>query len=101
MTVDRQGFKDAVTACLAKDKGTVALQECIDGYFPDLDVFRENDDLVVSHGRRFLVIRRVGHDRFRTADYAGPPTTNEVDGGGGTEHDVEGLIDEIKAFSGV
>ena len=101
MSADRNAFKDEVTACLRKDKGVVALQECVAGHFPDLDVYRENNDLVIKHGGRFLVVRRAGADRFRTETYVDAPSTNDVDFGGGIERDVDGMFDEIIAFTEV
>jgi hypothetical protein len=98
MSSDRDAFKDEVSACLRKDKGVVALLDCIAGHFPDLEVFRENEDLVIKHGGRFLIVRRVGADRFRTSEYVEAPSTNEVDMGGGVERDVEGLFNEITAL---
>jgi hypothetical protein len=100
MSADRQTFKQEVTACLAKDKGVIALLDCIAGHFPDLEVFRENDDLIVKHGGRFLIVRRAGKDRFRTSDYVEAPTTNEVDMGGGVERNVDELFDHIAGLAG-
>ena len=98
MSTDRKIFKDEVSACLRKNEDVVALMNCVAGHFPDLEVFRENDDLIIKHGGRFLIVRRVGVDRFRTSEYVEAPSTNEVDMGGGVEHDVDGLFDEITAL---
>jgi hypothetical protein len=38
----------------------VALQTCFANHFPDLEVYRESEDLVIKHGGRFLIVRRVG-----------------------------------------
>jgi hypothetical protein len=100
MSADGKTFKAEVSACLRKDAGVVALLDCIAGHFSDLEVFRENDDLVVKHGGRFLVVRRDGPDSFRTADYVEAPTTNKIDAGGGVARDVDGLFDEITALAG-
>ena len=99
MSADRNGFKQEVLACLGKDKGVVALQDCIASHFPDLEVYREEDDLVIKHGGRFLIVRRAGADRFRTEIMVEAPSTNEVDSGGGVERDVDGMFDEIAAFT--
>jgi hypothetical protein len=99
MSADRNGFRQEVLACLGKDKGVVALQDCIAGHFPDLKVYREEDDLVIKHGGRFLIVRRASADRFRTEVMVEAPSTNEVDSGGGVERDVDGMFDEIAAFS--
>jgi hypothetical protein len=101
MSADRNGFKQEVLACLGKDKGMVALQDCIANHFPDLEVYREGDDLVIKHGGRFLIVRRAGADRFRTDIFVEAPSTNEVDSGGGIERDVDGMFDEIVAFGEV
>jgi hypothetical protein len=101
MSADRNGFKQEVLACLGKDKGVVALQQCIASHFPSLEVYRENDDLVIRHGGRFLIVRRAGADKFRTEIMIDAPSTNDVDSGGGTERDVDGMFDEIAAFGEV
>lgn len=100
MRVDRQVFKREVAACFAKGDGVVALLDCIAGHFPDLEVFRENDDLVIKHGGRFLIVRRAGKDHFRTSDYVETPTTNKVDMGGGVECNVDELFDRIDGLAG-
>jgi hypothetical protein len=99
MSADRNAFKDEVLGCLGKDEGVVALQTCVAGHFPDLEVYRENDDLVIKHGGRFLIVRRTGADHFRTEIYVEAPSTNEVDFGGGIERDVDSMFDEIAAFA--
>ncbi|MGA7974288.1 MAG: hypothetical protein WCA36_15925 [Pseudolabrys sp.] len=101
MSADRNGFRQEVLACLGKDKGVVALQQCIASHFSDLEVYRENDDLVIRHGGRFLIVRRAGADKFRTEIMVGAPSTNDVDSGGGIERDVDGMFDEIAAFGEV
>lgn len=100
MSADRNGFKQEVLACLGKDKGVVALQNCIASHFPDLEVYREEDDLVIKHGGRFLIIRRAGADKFLTEVMVEAPSTNDVDAGRGTARDVDGMFDEIAAFAG-
>jgi len=99
MNADRHRFKQDVLACLQKDQGVAALQDCIAGHFPGLEVYREESDLVIKHGGRFLIVRRVGADRFRTEVMVEAPSTNEVDSGGGTGRDVDGMFDEIVAFA--
>ena len=99
MSADRNGFKKEVLACLGKDTGVVALQACIASHFPDLEVYREDDDLVIKHGGRFLIVRRAGADKFRTEIMIEAPSTNEVDAGGGIERDVDGMFDEITNFA--
>ena len=101
MSADLNGFKQEVLACLGKDEGVVALETCVANHFPDLRVYRENDDLVIKHGGRFLIVRRTGADQFRTEIFVEAPSTNDVDAGGGTERDVDGMFDEIVAFGEV
>jgi hypothetical protein len=101
MSMDRETFRDSVTACLRQDEGVTALQTCIAENFPDFEVFRENDDLVIKDANRFLIVRRTGADRFRTLTYVSVPSTNEVDSGGGIERDVDALFNELVAFSEV
>ena len=98
---DRDKFRQEVTDCLAKDKGVVALMTCIASHFPSFEVFRENDDLVIKDGRRFLTVRRTGADSFLTQTYVDAPSTNEIDEGGGHPRDVDGLFDELVDFSEV
>ncbi len=75
------------------------MQGCIAGHFPDLEVYRENDDLVVKHGGRFLIVRRAVAYRFRTETYVDAPSINAVDFGGGVSRDVDSMFDEISAFA--
>ena len=97
----RDKFRQEVTACLVKDTGVVSLMTCIASHFPSFEVFRENDDLVVKEGRRFLIIRRTASDRFLTQVSVQQPSTNEIDAGGGHPRDVDGLFDELVGFSEV
>lgn len=99
MTVDQKTFKDEVSACLRKDVGVVALVDCIAGHFPDLDVYRQNDDLVIKSGARFLIVRRVDADQFLTSQHIAVPSTNEVDFGGGVKRNVDDLFNEIAALA--
>ena len=98
---DREKFRQDATQCLAKDKGVVALMTCIQDHFPEFDVFRQEDDLVINDGRRFLMLRRTGADAFRTQTYVDAPSTNEIDQGGGHVRNVDSLYDELVAFSEV
>ena len=101
MSVDRDRFRKEVTACLAKDASVVALMSCIAGNFPSFDVYREEDDLVINDGRRFLMVRRTGPDSFLTETYVDAPSTNEIDEGGGHPRDIDGLFDQLVGFSEV
>jgi hypothetical protein len=75
------------------------LAECVSTHFPDVEVFRENDDLVIKGGHRFLVVRRESADRFRVSENVSNPSTNVVDSGGGTARTLDQLIDEIAALA--
>ena len=99
MSADRQAFKSEVTSCLRAGQGVNALADCVSRHFPDLEVYRENDDLIIKNARQFLIVRRVGADQFLMTQHIAVPTTNEVDFGGGMKRDVDHLFDEINAFS--
>jgi hypothetical protein len=58
-------FRTAATACLAQNKPAGELVDCVTEHFPDVEVYRENDDLIIKGGSRFLVVRRDGPDVFR------------------------------------
>jgi hypothetical protein len=98
MSADRRKLKTEVSACLGKEKPAGELVECVSGHFPDVDVYRENDDLVVKGGSRFRIVRRVGPDRFRVSENAWAPSTSLVDFGGGAERTLDELIDEISTL---
>lgn len=99
MSVDKQAFKNEVSACLRKEAGVAALEDCVARHFPDLEVYRENDDLVVKRGSQFLIVRRIDADRFLTSRHVAVPSTNEVDFGGGVKRDADDLFSEITALS--
>ena len=88
-------FRTEATDCLGQTKPAGELVDCIAKHFPDVDVFRQNDDLVIKGGGRFLVVRRAGPDRFRVSENVAVPSTNVIDGGGGAERTLNALIDEI------
>lgn len=99
MSAARKVFKDKVSACLGQDKPAGELVECVSTHFPDAEVYRENDDLIIKGGSRFLIVRRNGADRFRVSENVAVPSTNLVDFGGGAERTLDDLIDEISALS--
>ena len=88
-------FRTAATACLAQNKPAGDLVDCITEHFPDGDAYRENDDLIIKGGSRFLVVRRDGPDAFRITENVAVPSTNAVDAGGGRHITLNELIDEI------
>ena len=93
MSTDR--FRNAAVACLAQNKPAGDLVDCVTEHFPDVDAYRENDDLIIKGGSRFLVVRRDGPDAFRVTDNVAVPSTNTVDQGGGTKRTLNELIDDI------
>jgi hypothetical protein len=88
-------FRTAATACLAQNKPAGELVDCVTEHFPDVEVYRENDDLIIKGGSRFLVVRRDGPDVFRVTENVAVPSTNAVDAGGGRQTTLSELIDEI------
>ena len=97
MTAD--AFRAEARACLEKDRSAGALVDCVAKNFPDVEVYRQMDDLVIKGGGRFLIVRRSGEDRFRISENASAPSTNLVDFGGGAERSLEELIDEISVLA--
>ena len=98
---DRQAFKNDIAAVLQRDVTAAELDAVVSKHFPDLNVFRENEDLVIVDGEtRRLLICRVGPDRFVTSDHAAASgSTNLLDTGGEGERDLDALVDEIAAFA--
>jgi hypothetical protein len=97
--VDRSTLRRQAVECLGQDKPAGELVDCVSAHFPDLDVNRENDDLVIKGGRRFLIVKRLGSDRFRITRNVAVPSTNTVDAGGGVERTLDQLIDEISTLA--
>lgn len=98
MSADQQAFKNEVSACL-REAGIGALVDCVAKHFPDLEVYRQNDDLIVKRAQRFLIVRRTGAEQFLTSQHTSAPSTNTVDFGGGTKRSVDDLFNEISALS--
>jgi hypothetical protein len=98
---DRQAFIAALTAALQRDISAAELEAVVSEHFPDLNVFRENDDLIIMGGEaRRLLVRRVGPDHFLTSGHAAASgSTNLLDLGGESERHLDGLIDEIAGFA--
>ena len=99
MSMDRQKFKAEAGACLGQDKPVGVLVACVAAHFPDVEAFRENDDLVIKGGQRFLIVRRESADKFRVSENVSAPSTNLVDYGGGAVRSLDELIDEIAALA--
>jgi hypothetical protein len=98
VSVDRAKFKADAQACLGQNEPAGALVDCVSRHFDDVEVNRENDDLVIRGGTRFLVVKRDGGDRFRVTGNVAVPSTNTVDAGGGRVVMLDQLIDEISAL---
>jgi hypothetical protein len=97
--VDRAVLKTQAQACLGTNKPAGELVDCVAEHFPDLQVNRENDDLVIRGGQRFLIVKRLGPDRFRITKNIAVPSTNTVDAGGGVEQTLDQLVDEISSLA--
>ncbi len=92
-------LKSEAAACLGANRPAGELVDCVTRHFPDVEAFRENDDLIVKGGSRFLIVRRLAADRFRVSENVAVPSTNTVDLGGGAERSLNELIDEISALA--
>jgi hypothetical protein len=99
MSADAEALKAEAVDCLGNDKPAGVLVDCVARNFPDVDVYREADDLVIKGGGRFLVVRREATDRFRVTENVAVPSTNTVNAGGGAERTLDELIDEIFALA--
>jgi hypothetical protein len=99
MSVDRQKFHAEAGSCLGQSRPAGELVDCVASHFPDVEVFRENDDLVIKGGQRFLVVRRDGADRFHVTENVSVPSTTVVDEGGGRLRTLDQLIDEIAGLA--
>ena len=99
---DRQALRQELSTLLAQPVAAADLGEAIARRLPDLSAFRENDDLIlVESGTRRLYVRRLGENRFRFAESAAASGSTNLLDSGGTERDLDGLIDEIVAFAGL
>ena len=92
-------LKEEAKACLGEARPAGELVECVSAHFPNVDVYRENEDLIIKGGGKYLIVRRAAPDRFRVSENIAVPSTNLVDGGGGTERDLDELIADIAALA--
>jgi hypothetical protein len=99
MSIDGKKLREEARACLGENRPAGELVDCVAMSFPDVEVYREMDDLVIKGGTRFLIVRRIGADRFHVAENVTVPSTNLVDFGGGAERTLDQLIDEISVFA--
>ena len=91
-------FRTDAANCLGQDKPAGDLADCVAKHFPDVEAFRQNDDLVIKGGGRFLIVRRAGPDLFRVSENVAVPSTNLVDFGGGADRTLSELVDEISTL---
>lgn len=99
MSNDRTKIINEARACLGRDASAGELVECVSKNFPDVEANREGDDLVIRGGQKFLVVKRVGPDRFLATKNVAAPSTNQVDQGQGTEYSLDQLIGEIATLA--
>jgi hypothetical protein len=99
MSLDRNKFHAAAGSCLGQSRPAGELVDCVAAHFPDVEVYREQDDLVIRGGTRFLIVRRAGPNSFQVAENVTVPTTNLVDFGGGAARTLDQLIEEIANFA--
>jgi hypothetical protein len=99
MSAEQEKFRREASVCLGQDKPAGELVDCVSRHFTDIEVYRENEDLVLKGGGRFLIVRRVGPDHFRVSENVAVPSTNLVDMGGGSDRTLDDLIDEIATLA--
>jgi hypothetical protein len=99
MTPDRNKLRAEAGNCLGQDRPAGELADCVAAHFPDVEVYREGDDLIIRGGARFLIVRRAGPNGFHVAENVTVPTTNLVDFGGGAQRTLDQLVDEIANFA--
>ena len=99
MSVDRTKFRAEAGSCLGQERPAGELADCVAAHFPDVEAFREGDDLIIRGGQRFLIVRRAGPNGFHVAENVTVPSTNLVDFGGGAQRTLDQLVDEIANFA--
>jgi hypothetical protein len=99
MSLDRDKFRAEAGSCLGQNRPAGELADCVAAHFPDVEVYRQGDDLIIRGGQRFLVVRRAGPNGFHVAENVTVPTTNLVDFGGGAQRTLDQLVDEIANFA--
>jgi hypothetical protein len=99
MSEDIKKLKAGALACIGQDKPASELAEYINNSFEDIRAYAEEDDLVVRGGERYIVVKRIGPDRFHVAENVAIPSTSLVDHGGGIERNLEHLLHEISVLA--
>jgi hypothetical protein len=96
---DRDDIKAQLVARLGENVSAAELGDWISTTFAGVEAYRENDDLVLRSGTdRYLMVRRLGADRFKVSENVAVPSKSLLDIGG-AERDIDGLINEIAAFA--
>jgi hypothetical protein len=99
MSLDRAKFRAEAGTCLGQERPAGELVDCVAAHFPDVEAYREGDDLIIRGGQRFLIVRRAGPNGFHVAENVTVPSTNLVDFGGGAQRTLDQLVDEIANFA--
>lgn len=99
MSLNRDQLLKEAQTCLGREAPAGDLVECLARRFPDIEVNRQNDDLILKGGQRFLIVRRVAANKFKVSENAAAPTVNLIDFGGGADRDLDQLIDEISTLA--
>src|ERR1041385_9353098 len=99
MSDDIKKLKVGALAAIGQDKPASELADYINNSFEDIRAYAEEDDLVVRGGERYIVIKRIGPDRFHVAENVTIPSTNLVDHGGGADRHPDPLRPEISALA--
>ena len=95
---DRSSFLIATRGTLDDAGRSAALADYLARLVRSFAILRENQDLVIKGGTRFLVVRRDGPDAFRVAENVTVPSTSLVDFGAGTVRTLDELIDDISSL---
>jgi hypothetical protein len=99
MSDDIKKLMVGAKACIGEDKPASELAGFINSSFDDIRAYAEADDLVVRGGERYIVVKRIGPDKFHVAENVTIPSTNLVDHGGGAERNLEHLLHEISVLA--
>ena len=78
MSLDIKKLKAGALACIGQDKPASELAEYINNSFEDIRAYAEEDDLVVRGGERYIVVKRIGPDRFHVAENVTIPSTRSA-----------------------
>ena len=99
MSDDIKKLKAGALACIGQDKPASEMAEYINNSFEDIRAYAEEDDLVVRGGERYIVVKRIGPEKFHVAENVQIPSTELVDHGGGVTRDLDHLLHEISVLA--